>query len=91
MVLPRMPPNALWLCKGVKEVWKAYHWAQSAASPFPLNFCELMDWFLQVQDDYRKELFAISTWLIWNRRNASHFGCPSHPLGSVSIRAGALL
>ena len=40
---------------------------------------------------YCKEIFAISTWLIWNRRNASHFGHPSHPLESVNIRAGALL
>ena len=50
-----------------------------------------MDWFLQVQDDYCKEILAISTWLIWNRRNASHFGRPSQPLESVSIRAGTLL
>ena len=83
--------HALWLCKGIKEVWKAYHWAQSTASPPPLNFCELMDRFLQVQDDYRKEIFAIYTWLIWNRCNASHFGCPSHTLESVSIRASVML
>ena len=50
-----------------------------------------MDRFLQVQDDYRKEIFAISIWLIWNRRNASHFGRPSQSLESVNIRAGALL
>ena len=83
--------HALWLCKGLEEVWKAYHWTQPAASPPPLNFCELMDRFLQVQDDYRKEVFAISIWLIWNRRNASHFGRPSQSLESFSIRAGALL
>ena len=83
--------HALWLCKGLEDVWKAYHWTQPATSPLPLNFCELMDRFLQVQDDYRKEIFAISTWLIWNRRNASHFGCLSQPLESVSIRVGALL
>nr|POE62458.1 hypothetical protein CFP56_26389 [Quercus suber] len=41
--------------------------------------------------NYGKGIFVISTWLIWNRRNASHFGRSSQPLESVNIRAGALL
>ncbi|KAL0009993.1 hypothetical protein SO802_005101 [Lithocarpus litseifolius] len=31
-----------------------------------------------VQEDYRKEVFAISAWFLWNRRNAIHLGRPVH-------------
>ncbi|XP_030934503.1 uncharacterized protein LOC115959959 [Quercus lobata] len=44
-----------------------------------------------VQDDYQKEVFSISAWLLWNRRNASHFGRPVHPIANIVSMAGNML
>ena len=61
------------------------------AAPQPLNFCDLLSRFLQIQEDYRKEVFAISAWFLWNRRNAIHFGRPVHPSAHIISLAGNLL
>ena len=37
------------------------------------------------------ELFSITAWLLWNRRNAKHFGRPIHPLTKIYSMAGTLL
>jgi len=29
---------------------------------------------LQVHDDYKVEIFALTTWLLWNRQNLLHLG-----------------
>ena len=57
----------------------------------PTDFCELTNWFLQVKDDFRKEIFAISAWLLWNRKNALHFGRPMQPIANISALAVNLL
>ena len=43
------------------------------------DFTDLFSRFLQVQDDFSSEIFSITAWLIWNRRNAQHFGHLVHP------------
>ncbi|XP_050254870.1 uncharacterized protein LOC126700716 [Quercus robur] len=45
----------------------------------------------EVGEDYRKELFAVITWSLWNRRNAIHFGWQAHPLSQICIVASSLL
>lgn len=37
------------------------------------------------------EIFVIIAWLIWNRRNALHFGRPALPVPSISGKAGSYL
>ncbi|KAL0014734.1 hypothetical protein SO802_001803 [Lithocarpus litseifolius] len=44
-----------------------------------------------VKDDYRKEVFSIAAWLLWNRRNAIHFGRPVRPTAQLLSTAGNLL
>ena len=56
-----------------------------------LNFCDLLNHFLQVQDDFRKEFFAISAWSLWNRWNSLHFGRAVQPLSHIYSLAGNML
>ena len=72
-------------------MWASCHWSQAALHPPPLRFCDFLDRFLQVGEDYRKELFAVITWSLWNRRNAIHFGWQAHPLSQICIVASSLL
>jgi len=83
--------HTLWLCKEVKSAWSLFINLHQANFPLPHDFCELTNQFLQVHDDYRKEIFAISAWLLWNRRNALHFGRPLQPIANISAMAGNLL
>ncbi|KAL0010991.1 hypothetical protein SO802_006099 [Lithocarpus litseifolius] len=45
----------------------------------------------KVRVDYRVEIFAISAWLLWNRRNSIHFHCPTRPLNQVFSEAARIL
>ena len=36
-------------------------------------------------------MFATITRCLWNRRNALHFGHPTHPISNISFVTGALL
>ena len=56
-----------------------------------MNFCDLVNNFLQVKEDYRKEIFAIMAWSLWNRRNAIRFGRTTQPLSHILSSAGNLL
>ena len=60
-------------------------------NPPPLTFCNLFDRFLQVTDDFRKEIFAVATWCLWNRRNAPHFGRQVKPISNINLLASNLL
>ena len=46
---------------------------------------------MQFGEDYRKEIFIITAWLLWNRRNASKLGLPVQPLNRICSMAGSLL
>ena len=37
------------------------------------------------------EIFAISAWLLWNRRNSIHFRRPARPLNQIFFKAARLL
>ena len=43
---------------------------------------------MQVPDEHSAEIFAITAWLIWNRKNSLHFGRPVHPLASLCAMSG---
>ena len=60
-------------------------------NPPPLTFCNLFDRFLQVTDDFRKEIFAVAAWCQWNRRNAPHFGRQVKPISNINLLASNLL
>ena len=68
--------HAIWLCREVETIWSSSHCFNQANLPQPQSFSDLLSLFLQVTDDYRKEVFSIAAWLLWNRRNAIHFGRP---------------
>ncbi|KAL0004229.1 hypothetical protein SO802_011790 [Lithocarpus litseifolius] len=44
-----------------------------------------------VTDDFRKEIFAVSAWCLWNRRNARHFGLQVQPIANIGSLASNLL
>ena len=50
-----------------------------------------MDCFLQVTEDFSKEIFAVSARWIWNRRNALHFGRQVQPIANISSLASNFL
>lgn len=46
---------------------------------------------MQINDDYRKEIFITITWFLWNHRDASRVGRPTQPLHKITQMAGSLL
>ena len=91
MIEPEDTLHALWACSKLEEVWHTLSWTLPAAQPHPLTFNALLDCFLQVNYDFRKEIFIMIAWTIWNRRNALKFGHPAIPVTNIIPRAGALL
>ena len=88
---PEDPLHAIWSCKDVESTWSSVQCFHQSSAPQPLNFCDLLTRFLQIQEDYRKEVFAISAWFLWNRRNAIHFGRLVHPSVYIISLVGNLL
>ena len=41
-------------------------------------------------DDFRKEIFAVAAWYLWNRRNTLHFGRQVQPIANISSLASNL-
>ena len=56
--------HTLSLCKEVESAWSLFISFHQVNFPPPTNFCEQTNRFLQVKEDYRKEIFAISAWLL---------------------------
>ncbi|KAK9993781.1 hypothetical protein SO802_023484 [Lithocarpus litseifolius] len=83
--------HVVWGCTEVANLWKALTWAQHAVSPPPGDFTNLFSSFLQVRDDYGVEFFAITSWLLWNRRNAIRLDRSTRPLNQVLSVAGEML
>ena len=77
---PKDALHALCFCNHVAPVWLPYQWFQSMISLRPLNFCDLLNKFMQVGDELKTEMFATITWSLWNRRNAFHFGRDALPV-----------
>ena len=46
---------------------------------------------MQVDDEFRPEMFTIISWSLWNRQNALHFGREALPIAKVSSTACTLL
>ena len=51
--------HAFCFCSHVAPMWLTHHWFQSIISPPPLSFRDLLNKFIQVDDEFRPELFAI--------------------------------
>ena len=66
-------------------------WFHQDVAKQPMSFSDLFSRFMHSQDDFRLELFLITAWLLWNRRNAKPFGRPVHPLTKIYSMAGILL
>ncbi|XP_023875005.1 uncharacterized protein LOC111987516 [Quercus suber] len=47
--------------------------------------------FGDVHDDYRAGIFALTPWLLWNKRNLLHLGKPVQPLQMLPSLAGGML
>lgn len=82
--------HALCFCSQVAPVWQASQWFQTMISPPPLDFCDLLNRFLQVHDDLKTEIFAVTSWCIWNRPIALHFGRSAHPISRISSEASSM-
>ena len=78
-------------CGRAEEVWHTLSWTLPAAQARSLTFNALLDCFLQVNDDFRKEIFIMTARTIWNRRNALKFGHPAIPVTNIIPRAGAVI
>lgn len=83
--------HALWKCRVVEGVWSCHSWSQQALNPSPLTVCDLLDCFLQVTEDFRKEIFSVLAWCLWNQRNALHFGRSVQPITNISSLASNFL
>lgn len=88
---PEDPLHALWLCKEISCVWRSMDWFYQNVSSQPVSFSDLFSRFMQSRDDFRLGIFSIIAWLLWNRRNASKFGKPVHPLHNLCSLAGNIL
>ncbi|XP_075663041.1 uncharacterized protein LOC142632545 [Castanea sativa] len=78
-------------CKEIECVWHSMEWFHQDVSVQPVSFSDLFSRFMHSQDEFRLELFSITAWLLWNRRNARHFGRPVHPLSNICSMAGTFL
>ena len=83
--------HALWSCSKLAEVWSSLNWSQQAAEVQVSSFKDLLEHFMQTDDDYRKEIFITVAWLLWNRRNASRVGKSTQPLHKITQLAGSFL
>ena len=88
---PKDALHALCFCSHVAPVWLPYQWFQSMISLLPLNFCDLLNKFMQVGDEFKTKMFVTITWSLWNRRNALHFRRDALPIAKISAAACALL
>lgn len=82
---------ALWSCPKLEEVWNSLSWAHQTVNAQTARFQDLLDSFMQFDEGYRKEIFIITAWILWNRRNASRLGLPVQPLNRICPIAGSLL
>ena len=83
--------HALWACKELEGVWGSLSWACSISLARPQSFNDLLECFLQVQEDYRKELFIMVAWAMWNHRNSLKFGHPTVAVDCINSKVGAML
>ena len=88
---PEDTTYALWVCKELEGVWGSLSWACSISLARPQSFNDLLECFLQVQEDYRKELFIMVARAVWNRQNSLKFGHPTIAVDCISSKAGAML
>ena len=65
---PEDPLHAICLCSEVETTWSSSQCFDCANFPHPQSSSDLLSHFLQVKEDYRKEVFSITAWLLWNRR-----------------------
>ena len=57
----------------------------------PSSFSELLAIFLQFHEDFRKEIFILCAWCLWNRRNSLRLGLLVQPLASIITIASRML
>ncbi|KAK9997768.1 hypothetical protein SO802_017371 [Lithocarpus litseifolius] len=88
---PKDSLHTVWYCEAITSVWSTLEWLRQTAPPHPSTFSELLDCFLFSREEFRAELFVIIVWLLWNRRNAIHFGQPPLPVDSICSKAGSYL
>ena len=70
---------------------KELSWAHLSVSSPPGDFTNLFSSFLQVREDYRVEIFSITAWMLWTRRNMLCHGRLTRPLNQTFAEAGRLL
>nr|POF05325.1 hypothetical protein CFP56_37632 [Quercus suber] len=46
---------------------------------------------MQTNNDYKKEIFIIIAWLLWNCHNASRLGLSTQPINKITQMARSLL
>ena len=72
--------HALYGCPTLDDLWKQTKWNNGALKYFT-SFLDLFDFILASNSDV--ELFASTTWNLWNRRNNLRLGKPTIPLDKV--------
>ena len=83
--------HAVWFCKENRGIWDSLDWFhQLVLSPL-VCFSDLLSRFLHSRDEFQAKIFIIAAWMIWNRRNALHFGRPALLMPSICSIVGSYL
>ena len=76
------PIHALWLCPELDEAWSDQGlWGFGYAVGF-ITVKELLLWM--VDEGKSLELFAFTTWSVWNQRNKARLNLQASPLHQVA-------
>uniref|UniRef100_A0A2N9G219 Uncharacterized protein n=1 Tax=Fagus sylvatica TaxID=28930 RepID=A0A2N9G219_FAGSY len=83
--------HALWKCPAVSRVWSLDPDFSDLQNLAPMSLSALMRQIIQSNSDHLFEKFAITSWLLWHKRNQDRLRLPSDPHSQILPRAHALL
>uniref|UniRef100_A0A2N9IQD1 CCHC-type domain-containing protein n=1 Tax=Fagus sylvatica TaxID=28930 RepID=A0A2N9IQD1_FAGSY len=83
--------HALWVCPVVAQVWSLAPKFSELQKSAPVSINELVRQVTQSDSDLLLEKFAVTSWLLWHKRNQDRLHIPSEPYNQVLILAHAFL
>uniref|UniRef100_A0A2N9F5C6 RNase H type-1 domain-containing protein n=1 Tax=Fagus sylvatica TaxID=28930 RepID=A0A2N9F5C6_FAGSY len=83
--------HALWNCPAVSQVWSLAPEFSDLQKLAPMSLSDLMRQVIQSNSNLLFEKFAITSWLLWHKRNQDRLRLPSDPHSQILPRAHALL
>lgn len=87
--VPEDVVHVVWSFSVVEGVWQTLSWTNSLVHAQSSNFFN--SFAMQVTEDYRAEIFILTAWSLWTRRNAVRLNHPTHLLDqTLSVASGLL-